>query len=59
MKWNEILECFESLASSQGFYGRVLESIYNLDDETLQNVIEEFESQNFSDVVDLILFMEG
>ena len=59
MKWNEILGVFESLAKSQGFYSRVLESINELSDDELEHTIRCFEEQNFKDVVDLILFMEG
>lgn len=59
MKWEQILNAFESLAKSQGFYGRVLDTINNLSEESLESVINELESQNFKDVVDLVMFMEG
>lgn len=51
MKKQEILSAIESLAQSQGFYGRVLE---NLNEEHLNYL----EKQNFKDVIDLVLFLE-
>lgn len=52
MNKEEILSAIESLAQSQGFYGRILE---NLNDETLDYL----EKQNFTDTLDLILFLES
>lgn len=52
MNKQEILSAIESLAQSQGFYGRILE---NLNDEALDYL----EKQNFTDTLDLILFLES
>lgn len=61
MKYNEIKQVIQSLAQSQGFYGRLLHQINDVE----ENDIDEFnqmadylESQNFKDPVDIVLFFE-
>ena len=49
---------FEMLAQSQGFYGRLLRNIDEMDEEDREKVWSDLESQNFKDAVDLILFIE-
>ena len=56
MKANEILETIKMLAKSQGFYGRLLNSIET--SEERENILAELESENFGDVVDLVMFFE-
>jgi len=61
MKMQEILNTIKELARSQGFYGRLLESILELrryDPEGYEDLVEELEKQNFQDKLDLILFLE-
>lgn len=53
MTRDEILHIIKSLASSQGFYGRLYEQLYDNDD-----VLEYLERQNFKDQIDLIMFLE-
>lgn len=53
MNRDEILNTIKSLASSQGFYGRLYEQLYDNDD-----ALEYLERQNFQDPVDMILFFE-
>ena len=48
---------FEMLAQSQGFYGRLVRSIDEMDEEDREKVWSDLESQNFKDAVDLILFI--
>lgn len=55
MNKQEILEAIRNLALSQGFYGQLLDQIY--DDET-EEILDELEAQNFKDVVDLIMYIE-
>lgn len=59
MKRDQILAAFRSLAMSQGFYGRLLDRIYAVDEDTRENFLAELEEQNFSDVVDLVMYIEG
>ena len=61
MKMNEIISVIEMLSHSQGFYGRLLRSIYELkqENETEYNELKNYlESQNFSDSLDVIMFFE-
>lgn len=62
MKMNEILDVIRMLASSQGSYGRMYDSIMELkayDPIGYDELVEELESKNFSDAVDFIMFVEG
>ena len=58
MKREEIMETIKSLASSQGFYGRLYRDLMALDEEKYNEVMTELESQNFKDGVDLIMYIE-
>lgn len=46
----------ETLSSSQGYYGRLLESLNSADDVERDDLIESL--PNFKDTVDVILFIE-
>jgi hypothetical protein len=59
MKRDKIMELFEGLAKSQGFYGRLLRDLRDLDEETLERVWIELEAQEFKDEIDLILYLEA
>lgn len=52
MNKEEIIQVLQDLASSQGFYQRLLD---NITEEDLDNLA----SRNFKDVIDLIMFIEG
>ena len=57
----EIKETIKSLASSQGFYGRLLASMETMEEmfpQDYEKVVEELESQNFQNVVDLVMYFE-
>jgi hypothetical protein len=53
MNKQEIYSTIKSLASSQGFYGRILDQI---DDHP--EILDILEAQNFTDIVDLIMYLE-
>lgn len=62
MTRNEILNTIKDLAKSQGFYGRLLynlESAESYNPEYYEAFMTELESQNFSDAVDLIIYLES
>jgi len=59
MNREQILDAFRSLAHSQGFYGRLLEQIDSVDEETREDFLSDLESRNFRDVVDLVMWIEG
>ena len=54
MNKEQILNAIKSLARSQGFYGRLLEVIN--EDET---ILDELVEQNFTDSLDLVMFLES
>ena len=47
MKKDEMLDLIKSLARSQGCRGRLLRDIYELDEETRENLFNEREDMNF------------
>lgn len=61
MKIKEIKETIKSLASSQGFYGRLLANMETMEEMFPQDYAElvvELESQNFQNAVDLVMYFE-
>lgn len=58
MSFEEILKEIKILANSQGFYGRLYENIMESEEnqEQFKNIVEE---QNFNDIVDFIIWIEG
>lgn len=54
MTREEILENIRMLAKSQGFYGRILRAI-----EEDDSILDTLEEQNFSDVIDLVMYLES
>lgn len=62
MKMKDILNAIKELANSQGFYGRLLRDLTELQQNDLKqynSIKEELESQNFHDTLDLIMYLEG
>lgn len=59
MKRDEIRGVFEQFAQSQGFYGRLLRTIdEDMTEEEQEMFWEHLEEQNFTNVLDVILFIE-
>ena len=59
MKKEEILNLFGVLAQSQGYYGRLLNSLMSADSDSREEFLSNLEEQNFSDGVDLIMYLES
>lgn len=59
MKFDEILKVIKDLSVSQGFYGRLLRHINSLDESELENLKQDWESKNFADEIDFIMWIEG
>lgn len=53
MNKQQILDAVASLAGSQGFYGRLYEQLKGND-----RALSYLEERHFSDVVDMVLFLE-
>ena len=61
MKMEDILNVIRELASSQCFYGRLLASMETMEEmfpQDYEKVVEELESQNFQNAVDLVMYFE-
>ena len=61
MKIEEIKSTIKSLASNQGFYGRLLASMETMEEmfpKDYEEVVKELESQNFQNAVDLVMYFE-
>ena len=59
MKREQIENILQSLAMSQGLYGRLLSQIYSLSEEEQEQVWQNLEEQNFKEPLDLVLYIEG
>ena len=59
MNRTQIMNALRRLAGSQGFYGRLCNHIDSLDEESRDAFLGSLEKENFKDVVDLIMFIEG
>lgn len=55
----EIRAFFRTLANSQGFYGRLLRDIDNLDAKQADDFWNYLEAQRFTDAVDIVLYLES
>ncbi len=58
MTEKDILDTFKMLACSQGFYGRLLERLNECDEDTYNDFMNDLVEQNFTDPVDLIMYIE-
>lgn len=62
MTREEILNGIKMLACSQGFYGRLLAALHEKEEacpEEYEEIMEYWESMNFSDIVDFVIYIEG
>jgi hypothetical protein len=57
MTGEECLQVIRDLAKCQGSYGRLLREIETADNR--DEIVEVLDNANFSDAVDLILWIEG
>lgn len=56
---NDIVAIIESLAMSQGFYGRLYNSIAEMSEDDRNAWFEMLEEKGFKDDLDFILYIEG
>lgn len=57
MDREKILDAIRSLAASQGFYGRLYDSLTD-GSEQADEFLNTMEKQNFGDVVDMVMWLE-
>lgn len=61
MKREEILEHIKGLSHSQGSYGHLYQTLMEMkeeDPEAYEEVMQEWEAQNFKDPVELVIYIE-
>lgn len=61
-EFNDVIDIINTLSHSQGFYGRLLRDIYELkryEPEMFMMFVNEIESQNFTNVLDIVMYFEG
>lgn len=61
-EFDDVIDIIDTLSHSQGFYGRLLRDIYELkkyEPEMFAIFVEEIESQNFTNTLDIVMYFEG
>ena len=58
MNAEQIINAVSTLANSQGFYGRLLERLTD-GTESAKQCLDAMVAQNFSDVVDMVMWLES
>ena len=61
-EFNDVIDIIDTLSHSQGFYGRLLRDIYELkryEPEMFAMFVDEIESQNFTNTLDIVMYFEG
>lgn len=61
-EFNDVIDIIDTLSYSQGFYGRLLRDIYELkryEPEMFAMFVDEIESQNFTNTLDIVMYFEG
>ena len=59
MRVDDLIKLCKKLAPSQGFYGRLLEKLENMDEQDLSDIDSAMQSANLKDDLDIILWLEG
>ena len=59
MSFDECIDIITELSFSQGFYGRLLRDINNLDDDTLKELKNVWEEKQFKSNIDFIMWLEN
>lgn len=61
-EFDDVIDIIDTLSHSQGFYGRLLRDIYELkkyEPEMFAMFVNEIESQNFTNTLDIVMYFEG
>ena len=58
MSFEDVVEVIAMFAKSQGFYGRVLEAIGQMDSDEICEFAELVEAQGFNDALDVVMWFE-
>ena len=61
-EFDDVIDIIDTLSHFQGFYGRLLRDIYELkkyEPEMFAMFVNEIESQNFTNTLDVVMYFEG
>lgn len=58
MSTDEIMDAIKQMASTQGYYARLLRSIQQMEPGARVEYTSKLESQKFSGLADLVLYLE-
>ena len=61
-EFDDVIDIIDMLSYSQGFYGRLLRDICELkkyEPEMFEMFVDEIESQNFTNTLDIVMYFEG
>ena len=61
-EFDDVIDIIDTLSYSQGFYGRLLRDIYELkkyEPEMFMMFVDEIESQEFTNALDIAMYFEG
>ena len=59
MRVDDLIRVCKDLAKSQGFYGRLLAQLEEMDEQDLSDIDSAMQSANLKDDLDIILWLEG
>ena len=59
MRVDDLIRVCKDLAKSQGFYGRLLARLEEMDEQDLSDIDSAMQSANLKDDLDIILWLEG
>ena len=59
MRVDDLIKLCKKLAPSQGFYGRLLEELENMDEDELADLDYSMQEANLKDDIDIIMWLEG
>ena len=57
--FDDVINVLAELSESQGFYGRLLRDISEMDDDEFEEFEYIIESQNFTSALNVVMFFEG
>ena len=59
MRVDDLIKLCKKLAPSQGFYGRLLKKLENMDEGELADLDYSIQEANLQDEIDMIMWLEG
>lgn len=57
--FDDLLEFCKMMSASQGFYGRLYRELLDIDDEEREEIDNVLKSEQFTDTLDFVYWLEG